>query len=599
MRSIEAPLDPLTYGSRVRLPIGDSYVMAIQSEGALQIRVHFSDFNVPPGGKVYVHTLTGFEDLYGPYEDTGPFQDGSFVTPPIRGDTVVIEYLDPNPQLRSRGAVPPFLISEISHVFAEPSVSAVDPQAGSCHLNVPSDWQSIAKAVGGFSFVKGNNVGWCTGTLIGGKSHDYTPYFLTANHCVDSEEVARTVTVYWLFDGPGQSLFDRPHSDFATLLSTQNALIGTDYTLMMILGTLPRANLCWSGWTTMLPSSSQPVVSIHHPNGDNNINDAFKRIAYGTIESLNESICEFVIEVPVNCSNFLSVDWEAGGTEAGSSGSGLWIADGTPKFVGQLLGGAKKPCDPVFGGVNVYYGRFDLTYSHISGYLAGGTDDSFEENDSRSLAKAIGDGSWTDLLVKWFDDDWYRVDVPSGGRLSIRLDFIHAHGNINLQVFRDNDSRPTALGTSLTDNESVLAVGGGTYFVRVFLADDTRNTYDLSIKVDGPSSLSAPSNLIATATSPATVHLNWQDNSSDESGFYIERSLSGTDSWTLIASVGTNVTEYLDQGLGCDRAFLYRIRAYREVDGVYSSYSNTGQARTLACGTCRLQLLCPGSTPCS
>jgi bacillolysin len=93
----------------------------------------------------------------------------------------------------------------------------------------------------------------------------------------------------------------------------------------------------------------------------------------------------------------------------------------------------------------------------------------------------------------------------------------------------------------------------------------------------------APSNLMATAVSQTQINLSWQDNSSDESDFHIERSPNGSTSWVEIATVGANVTSYSNTGLTCGTPYYYRIRAHRHGDGQYSGYSNVAVA-TPSCG---------------
>ena len=94
-----------------------------------------------------------------------------------------------------------------------------------------------------------------------------------------------------------------------------------------------------------------------------------------------------------------------------------------------------------------------------------------------------------------------------------------------------------------------------------------------------------PSNLQATAVSSTQVDLSWQDNSSDESEFRIERSPDGSTGWQQIATVGASVTSYRDTGRSCNTTYHYRLRAYREADGKISGYSNTDSAATYACRT--------------
>jgi uncharacterized repeat protein (TIGR02543 family) len=92
-----------------------------------------------------------------------------------------------------------------------------------------------------------------------------------------------------------------------------------------------------------------------------------------------------------------------------------------------------------------------------------------------------------------------------------------------------------------------------------------------------------PTNLSATAASQTQINMSWQDNSTDESSFHIERSPDGSSGWVEIDTVGANATIYSDTGLSCGTTYHYRVRAYRSSDGQYSGYSNVDSATTQAC----------------
>ena len=58
-----------------------------------------------------------------------------------------------------------------------------------------------------------------------------------------------------------------------------------------------------------------------------------------------------------------------------------------------------------------------------------------------------------------------------------------------------------------------------------------------------------PSGLSATATSVSQISLSWSDNSSNESGFHIERKTGAGGTYVEIATVGAGTTTYSDSGL--------------------------------------------------
>lgn len=83
----------------------------------------------------------------------------------------------------------------------------------------------------------------------------------------------------------------------------------------------------------------------------------------------------------------------------------------------------------------------------------------------------------------------------------------------------------------------------------------------------------APSNLTAGSGYEEIV-LRWQDNSSNEDGFIIERQLAGGEFFP-VDRVGPNVETYTDTGatfmLHPNEKYYYRVKAYR---GKYESVSN-------------------------
>jgi len=79
----------------------------------------------------------------------------------------------------------------------------------------------------------------------------------------------------------------------------------------------------------------------------------------------------------------------------------------------------------------------------------------------------------------------------------------------------------------------------------------------------------APSNLVASATSPAEVGIQWQDKSSNETGFTIERAPSNSGPWTTLQSVNAGTTTYSDRGLTSGFTYYYRVYAY-------NSFGNSG-----------------------
>lgn len=84
--------------------------------------------------------------------------------------------------------------------------------------------------------------------------------------------------------------------------------------------------------------------------------------------------------------------------------------------------------------------------------------------------------------------------------------------------------------------------------------------------------------LIASARA-STLQVAWQDNSSDETGFIIERSIgAGSVLFTEVARTAANVTMFTEANLVPDQIYNYRVRAFNAAGA--SAPSNTAVGST-------------------
>ncbi len=87
----------------------------------------------------------------------------------------------------------------------------------------------------------------------------------------------------------------------------------------------------------------------------------------------------------------------------------------------------------------------------------------------------------------------------------------------------------------------------------------------------------APTNLVSAAASSSQINLTWNDNSTNETGFLIERSGDNI-TFSQIASVTAGTTSYSSTGLSSGTTYYFRVRAYNGIGN--SGYSNTSSAMT-------------------
>ncbi|WP_298734807.1 fibronectin type III domain-containing protein [uncultured Chitinophaga sp.] len=92
----------------------------------------------------------------------------------------------------------------------------------------------------------------------------------------------------------------------------------------------------------------------------------------------------------------------------------------------------------------------------------------------------------------------------------------------------------------------------------------------------------APSNLTATANSRTSIQLNWADKASNETGYQVWRATSATGTYSLITTVGPNVTTYADNNLSQNTVYFYKVRA--AAGALFSAYSNVASGGTMAYG---------------
>lgn len=89
----------------------------------------------------------------------------------------------------------------------------------------------------------------------------------------------------------------------------------------------------------------------------------------------------------------------------------------------------------------------------------------------------------------------------------------------------------------------------------------------------------APTNLQASTVSSSEIKLTWSDQSTNETGFKIERRLTANaGSFSEIVTVDANTTEFTDSALNFMTSYTYRVRAYNGSGN--SGYSNDAAAVT-------------------
>lgn len=88
----------------------------------------------------------------------------------------------------------------------------------------------------------------------------------------------------------------------------------------------------------------------------------------------------------------------------------------------------------------------------------------------------------------------------------------------------------------------------------------------------------APSNLTGVLVSSSQVNLTWTDNSTNETGFKIERILDGGN-YVVVGTVNADVFNFSDVGLTANNYYTYRVVSFNAV-GSSLTYSNVWSTNT-------------------
>ena len=143
---------------------------------------------------------------------------------------------------------------------------------------------------------------------------------------------------------------------------------------------------------------------------------------------------------------------------------------------------------------------------------------------------------------------------------------------------------PAANATSYTDGS---LAANTTYFYRLRAANTTGNsayTAVMSAKTQAvvPPPLTppaTPAGFAAAALSASQIKLSWQDVAS-ETGYALERSADGVNSWSQINAPAANATSYMDSNLASNTTYYYRLRAGNPAGN--SAYTAVASAKTQA-----------------
>ena len=368
--------------------------LAVSIPESKALSFFYDQFNLPKGVRLFL-TNQSKKQVLGAYTSNNNAQHNNFITEPVQGD---VAYLEMNIDAHVDINTIQFHINRIGAYYrgvnelasfatqgatpARPSDEM--PGTSPCHLDAVCAIANVAAnkyAVPMGASVKivvssqGGASGFCSGTLINNTGNEpngaCTPLMLTASHCDGDNYHDNADFAQWQFkfnyyyDSCGGTNLHSPsptlnganfkaRSNYPSFNSGSqgNSSMVADFLLLELTDPSVTAiqDLYYAGWNRKTDIHEEPnderynfFIGYHHPNGD------VKKQSWGTSVSPSGTF---------NQSSVFGTHWGinfiGGGSQPGSSGSGLFDIDGL--IIGDLSGGPNSggACGPTYGKAALY-----------------------------------------------------------------------------------------------------------------------------------------------------------------------------------------------------------------------------------------------------
>ncbi len=352
---------------------------------AITIDVGFERLWLPQGAELYLASADG-KFVRGPWTDADNPADRTFWTPVVPGDGAIIELVSPAATADRVELALSTVHAGYRDIFTGTSPYA---KAGTCNIDaVCPQGNGIRDPIrAAVRYTTSGNL--CSGQLINNTRGDNRRLLSTANHCLSTQGAADSVVAYWRYESPTCRAVGSSENGSVVPLSSAIAQTGgavllathqpSDFTLLELRTAIPdAANPYWNGWDRREIAPLRSAV-VHHPQGHE------KRISFDDDPAqLSNSP---VSGIP-GSRHWRVVDWDAGTTEQGSSGSGL--LDQNNRLIGVLSGGAAacgNDLDDYFGRLSVAWSGGGTPTSRLSDHLAP-TDAAVEQLDGANRCAA-------------------------------------------------------------------------------------------------------------------------------------------------------------------------------------------------------------------
>ncbi len=431
----------------------------IVSSGAAGTRIHFTHFHLPEGASLFVYSPQARE-VVDVFRGSGPEGSGEFWTQVYRGEAVRFQLAGVAAQVWEQSGEF-FVVEELSHLYQDPfKAGFAGVNAGPCNQDATCypEWKDQAAAVSLILFSSEGAQYLCSGSMVNNATNDYSPLYLTANHCITTEAEAASAAAYWGYRTSSCAGVEPDWRNFSGY-SGMHLLASSSAADMSLLshGNFVPTSVKWLGWRAEEGAPGASIGSLHYPAG------TFERLSLGNVVT------------PTHGPGSIDVRWTSGVTEQGSSGGPL--LNQAHELIGTLTGGQSSCTAP--SGID-FFGKFATAYpaflnSKGQNYLEVGLgDDEFAPNHSRATAAVLSNNVAQNVIARLGYPDWFEIKAPEGYLVQMKNPVGWMNG-FDVALYRNQEVEPLMTGADF--GNTFLAFGAkdvqvNRYFVRIALKPD-------------------------------------------------------------------------------------------------------------------------------
>lgn len=415
------------------------WVLRIKSEGALSINLIFDEFYLDDGSELNIYNDSKTMK-FGPVLSRHNNPKKKLSTDIIKGSEITLVLKEPRYSEVLKPSKSRLSIKYVIHGYA--TACDFGDANLNCHINAEC---SIADSLADEKYAVArilvhNGTRCCTGTLVNNTCNDFTPYFLTAFHCIDYDEdreldqLEQDGIDNWQFSFKYISPNCSTSSEPSTWVSFSGASFvaandDTDF-LLVEMDDQPTGStgLTYAGWSISdyFSFQNEGTSTLHHPQGD-----VMKYSADDDAPVANDDDVRFYYYYPSSYwdseeNTLWEIELDTGAIEGGSSGSPLFDPDN--RIIGQAVGTSTQ-CPPQ----EAFYGRISESWDRSA--------------------------SSDEQLENWLDPDTTGDTITNTVKIPYISgpDFVCYSSNETFQL----NNRPSGASVSWTYNTSLLTYVSG------------------------------------------------------------------------------------------------------------------------------------------